>query len=342
MNFLCRTECRASQAARCAFLVILGSACLAQERILWREPPPIERIDLRQPAGGPKNTPKPPFRFVSEDWGGTSPKVLVTDRAGVQWRVKGGLEVKSESFATRLVSAMGYHAEPTVFVASGRIEGVNKKLDRAKNFIRPDGSFTNAAFERRDPQLKYLDNHDWAWNQNPFSKSRQLQGLKILVMLLSNWDNKDRRNWIQGSNTGILERNVNGRREWIYFVNDWGQTLGAWGAELTSKNWDCARFSAQTPEFVKAENNDKVSFGFTGQHNSGFQNDITTADIRWLLQYLGRITDAQLRRGLQASGATSEETACFVKALRERITRLASVAKGDPQQSPSAARSQRP
>jgi hypothetical protein len=323
------------------FVVVTGSVCFPQDRILWREPPPANQIDLRHPAGGPKNTPQPPFRFVSEDWGGTSPKVLVTDRAGVQWRVKGGLEVKSESFATRLVSALGYYAEPTVFIAKGKIEGVDQ-LRRAKGFVRPDGAFVNAAFERRDPQLKYLTKHDWAWNQNPFSESHQLQGLKILVMLLSNWDNKDRRNWIQGSNTGILERNIDGRQEWIYFVNDWGQTLGAWGGELKSKNWDCARFAAQTPEFVQAPNGDKVSFGFTGQHDSGFKNDITTADIRWLLQYLGRFTDSQLRSGLQASGATDAETACFVKALRERITRLASIAKGNLAQLPAVRKSGQP
>jgi hypothetical protein len=37
------------------------------------------------------------------------------------------------------------------------------------------------------------------------------------------------------------------------------------------------------------------------------------------MQYLGRITDAQLRAGLLSSGATPEQAGCYVAALRMRI-----------------------
>jgi hypothetical protein len=43
------------------------------------------------------------------------------------------------------------------------------------------------------------------------------------------------------------------------------------------------------------------------------------ADVQWLLQYLGKITDAQLRIGLEASGASPEETASYARSLRQRI-----------------------
>jgi hypothetical protein len=52
---------------------------------------------------------------------------------------------------------------------------------------------------------------------------------------------------------------------------------------------------------------------------------IKVDDIR--LQYLGRVTDKQLRAGLEASGATAEEVSCFSKALRERINQLQKVAQ---------------
>ena len=50
-----------------------------------------------------------------------------------------------------------------------------------------------------------FEEHSWAWNDNPFVGTRELHGLKMLVMLLSNWDTKDRRDVARGSNTAIFE-----------------------------------------------------------------------------------------------------------------------------------------
>ncbi|HET7711401.1 MAG TPA: hypothetical protein VFL80_05675, partial [Thermoanaerobaculia bacterium] len=91
----------------------------AQEKVLWRDPCAVQRINFAYPAGGRANVPQPPFIFVSEEGGGTNPKVLVRDHRGVVWRMKGGQEVLAESFATRFAAALGYHAEPTAFIAQG-------------------------------------------------------------------------------------------------------------------------------------------------------------------------------------------------------------------------------
>ncbi len=95
--------------------------------------------------------PKPPFTFVSEDKGGTAPKVNVRDSSGAQWIVKFGEEVKAENFASRIVWAAGYFADANYFVPSGKIEGVGE-LGRAKDFIR-DGNFTDARFELREERF---------------------------------------------------------------------------------------------------------------------------------------------------------------------------------------------
>jgi hypothetical protein len=262
--------------------------------------------------------------FIEEDSTGTSPKVLIRDRAGVLWRVKGGLENKAESFATRLVAALGYYAEPTAFISRGRIKGTTS-LNRAKGFIQADGRFSDAAFERRDAGVKFLSGQDWTWEQNPFLGMKELRGLKVLMMMLSNWDNKDARNWWRGSNTGILERRAGSRVEWIYFVNDWGQTLGAWGSEIKPKGWDCAAYGNQTATFIREREGPLVRFGFVGLHTDDFSNDITVDDVRWLMRYLGRISDSQLRSGLKASGASTQEADCFTRAIRDRITQLKAV-----------------
>jgi hypothetical protein len=65
-----------------------------------------------------------------------------------------------------------------------------------------------------------------------------------------------------------------------------------------------------------------VRFGYVGRHTDDFKNDITIEDVRWLLQYLGPLSDVQLQHGLKASGATPAEVACFGAQLRERINQL--------------------
>jgi hypothetical protein len=68
-----------------------------------------------------------------------------------------------------------------------------------------------------------------------------------------------------------------------------------------------------------------VQFGYAGQRTADARASITIADVRWLCQYLTRITDDQLRAALRASGATAEEEASFAASLRARIDQLRAV-----------------
>jgi hypothetical protein len=68
-----------------------------------------------------------------------------------------------------------------------------------------------------------------------------------------------------------------------------------------------------------------IEWGFKGQHTTTFDKDIRVEDVRWLMQYLGRLSDAQIRQALEASGAAQMETDSFARAIRERIARLAEV-----------------
>ena len=132
----------------------------------------------------------------------------VTDARGRRWRAKWGEEVNSETFAVRLAWACGYFAETTYFLPEGTIEGATE-LQRASTCLDENCRFTAARFELDDPAVKkHFEEHSWAWNDNPFLGSRELQGLKIVNMLLSNWDTKDRRDVARGSNTAIFEESA--------------------------------------------------------------------------------------------------------------------------------------
>ena len=302
-------------------VLVAACCCLGQERILWNDPGDIDRIDFALAAHSAGiSSPRPPFNFIGESLKGTSPKILVRDASGVKWRIKGGYEVNSESFVTRLVAAVGYYASPTWYVPSGKVAG-STSLDRARAFIQTDGSFSRGSFERRDADLKKLS-QDWIWSRNPFIGTREFNGLKTMMMLVSNWDNKDARNRRIGSNTAISERRSGNHVQLIYYVSDWGQTMGAWGAELKPKGWDCHQFALQTASFVQGLDGKYVRFGYIGQHTQDFKSDVSVADVRWLLQYLGRVSESQIHLGLIQSGASPEEAVCFGTNLRERVRQL--------------------
>jgi hypothetical protein len=148
---------------------------------------------------------------------GTNPKVLVRDGHGHSWSVKFGAEVIPECFASRFVTAMGYFAEPTFCIGSGKIEGVGK-LGRAGRMVKKDGGFRNGRFEiRNDKDLIFMKGQTWSWDDNTFRNTHELAGLKILVMLLSNWDTKDARDG-EESNNGVFRDQSDGRAELSYGV----------------------------------------------------------------------------------------------------------------------------
>jgi hypothetical protein len=304
---------------------------------LWHDPGAVERLDMRAGPGGPDFIPVSPYRFLEEHADGSQPCVSVMDARGRRWRVKWGQEVRCETFAVRLAWACGYFAEVTHFVASGTIDGAGP-LTRAASSVDASGAFVEARFELDDPDVeKLFEEHSWSWTDNPFVGTRELAGLKVLLMLISNWDNKDQRDVARGSNTAIYVTRVSRwRREAQYLIVDWGGSMGRWGrAVLTRGRWDCDGFAAQTPQFVTGVVDGFVQFGYTGQRTGDARANIRVEDVAWLCRRLGRVTDRQLRDALDASGATAAESASFAASLRSRIDQLISVS-ASPARSPAA------
>jgi hypothetical protein len=112
---------------------------------------------------------------------------------------------KPEAFCVRFAAACGYFAEVTHYVASGRIGRVTT-LTRARPTVGEDGSFTDARFELEDRSVRMLfDEHSWAWNDNPFVGTPQLDGLKIVVMP----------GFVAGVHDGVVDFGYQGQRSEI-------------------------------------------------------------------------------------------------------------------------------
>ena len=299
-----------------------------QRHRIWREPASSRAGDLRFGPGGGDYVPAPPFRFVKEHDDGSQPCVSVRDRRDRLWRVKWGHEARPESFAVRFAWACGYFAEITHFVPEGRIEQASG-IGRAASSMDAEGRFRDARFELEDTTIRMLFNeHSWSWADNPFVGTRELSGLKLVVMLLSNWDTKDRRDVSRGSNTAIFEcRDSFWGHEARYLITDWGGAMGRWGTTPISRGrWDADGFEAQTAHFVTGVTDGYVNFGYQGQRTAEIARGITVPHAAWFHRYARRLTGEALRQGLLSCGATEEEASRFASALLERVRQIGAAA----------------
>src|ERR1051325_6769354 len=86
--------------------------------------------------------------------------------------------------------------------------------------ISGKGKFRNVRFEARPESVDREG--EWKWDDNPFKGTREFQGLKVMMVLLNNWDIKD-------SNNVILATRGTRGTELRYAISDLGATLGDTG-----------------------------------------------------------------------------------------------------------------
>jgi len=299
-------------------LMIATCATAADRPVLWKDPGPIESLDLAGGPGGRDKAPQPPFVFEKEELSGTSPKVFVRDGRGAEWVVKFGQEAKPETFASRIAWAAGYVVPATYFVPEGKIDNVGP-LGRAGQFIdHSTGAFRDARFEPAyNDSFRIIPGSKWDMRDSSLKNTKELSGLKLTMILVSNWDAKQ-------VNMSIAE--VNGQR--FYSFTDWGASMGAPGAVAARSKWNCEAFAHISDTLVDGIDDGYVSFIYNGKDADAVANGIRVEDVQWYMNRMGKLTDDQIRAALQASGATPAETTCFTNALRKRLSQLAAIGSG--------------
>ncbi|HKR00045.1 MAG TPA: hypothetical protein VJT09_05200, partial [Pyrinomonadaceae bacterium] len=189
--------------------------------VLWRNPGDVSMRNLRYGPGSARLAPREPFTFIEEDKSGESPKFDIRDARGVVWRVKLGPEAQSETVSTRLVWAVGYFAEEAYYLERARITGL-PRLSRGRDYVEGRETVIGARFE---PRRKGVERGpEWDWDKNIFKDTRELNGLKVIMILLNNYDARKANNRIF-----YMRRSGIGRMEARYTVSDLGATLGRAG-----------------------------------------------------------------------------------------------------------------
>lgn len=303
--------------------------------VLWRNPGNIRNRDLYYGPGSKALAPAPPFRFVKEVKEGGMPKFDVEDARGVKWRVKLGPEAQSETAASRLVWAAGYNAEESYYLARARIDGL-RKLSRGQKYIDGD-SVRGARFEPRREDVKR--GKEWGWSKNPFKKTRELNGLKTMMVLLNNWDTFKK-------NNRVLHDKNSGEEK--YTVTDLGATLGAVGGFGARRSKSNVQDFARRGLISKVEG-DKVKFNydlkpkkfgllsmvyppyfFRQRKATNAMQNVNVSDAAWIGSQLGQLSDDQLRDAFRAAGYDRATTDAYVRTMRSRINELKRLRQAGP------------
>jgi len=313
----------------------------ATRALLWRDPGNVSQRDLLYGPGSPQMAPVGPFTFVEEDKSGESPKFEVRDAQGIVWTVKLGPEAQSETVSTRLVWAVGYFSEEAYYFDEVRVNNL-PRLSRGRDYVVGD-VVRGARFE---PKRRNMERGStWDWQKNPFEGTRELSGLKVLMILLNNFD-------AHSGNNRIIYIDGPRGRETRYYVSDLGATLGrAGGLGGTRTKNDLSDFLST--KFVRGVDarDGVVEFDYDTRpkglgHFSVLQpfyyrhevnkekamRGIPIAHARWIGSLLAQLSDEQLRDAFRAANYSEGVRESYVSALRERINQLTALPRQPRQQ----------
>jgi hypothetical protein len=243
--------------------------------------------------------------------------------------VKLGLEARPETVATRIVWAVGYFANEDYFLRDLHVDDMPFRLHRGQKLVTPDGSMHNVRLKR------YLKGEEkigeWSWRDDPFVNTRELDGLRVMMALINNWDLKDENNSIYAEDEGRgLER--------IYMVSDVGASFGTggltWPLKRTRGNVGTYRNSEfltkVTPEYVDFRTPAAATpyFWFTPReytlrlHLRWIGKHIPRDHALWMGQLLARLSPNQIRDAFRAAGYSPREVEGFSSVLEDRIAEL--------------------
>jgi hypothetical protein len=292
--------------------------------VIWHDPGDVSTLNLMYGAGGSEHAPDPngTYTFDKEIMHGTSPKFDVKDAQGVKWRVKLGQEVQAETAATRLLWAAGYFVDEDYYLPQIKVEGL-PKLHRGREFVTDDRNVRRVRLERKEKEIKKIGN--WDWFKNPFVGTKELNGLRVMMSLLNNWDLKDINNSIYA---------VGGERR--YLVSDVGATFGKTGNSLGRSKSDLKEY--EDSKFIEKDTPAEVDFTLHSrpfvltavnvpnyEKRTKMENvtkHIPPADAKWLGQLLGQLSKEQIRDCFRAAGYSPDEIEGYSQEVEKRIAAL--------------------
>jgi hypothetical protein len=272
----------------------IAAAVMSQLRGNQGAPP-----DLFWGVGGRTQAPSPEaiYTLKAKDTAGFSISYDVIDPNGLEWSAKIGPEAQTEVVVSRILSGLGYRQPPIYYLPSWRVRAGDGEVMRE----------SEARFRPKLPHLRRLD-EIWSWAENPFSGSRELKGLLVILLMLNSTDLKDSNNTIYRVTEGRPPSN------W-YVVRDLGAALGETGKLYPRRNW-LEGFEREA--FITAVEGSRIEFAYDGRHQDLLAM-IGPDDVRWAAREMSRLTDAQWRDAFRAGNYAPQPAERFIRRIKEKI-----------------------
>ena len=280
-----------------------------------RVDPGPEPRNLFWGVGGQRDAPPADatYALVAKDDTGFSVSFDVTSPDGLEWSAKIGPEAQTEVVVSRVLWGLGYHQPPVYYLPSWtldageakprpstRAQGVPSKVEGRKE--------SEARFRPKLPQLNRLP-EVWSWADNPFSGTRELKGLLVILLMLNSTDLKD-------SNNSIYEvlRPWDGASRW-FVVRDLGAALGETGKLYPRRNW---LEGFEDHSFITNVAGSTIRFDYNGGHGE-LLTMIGPADVQWAARQMARLTDAQWRDAFRAANYAAPDAERYIRRIKEKI-----------------------
>jgi hypothetical protein len=274
--------------------------------VMW-ERVRVSQRDLFYGPGGKEMLPDlSKITFIKEEKNGHQKKYRIEDGSGRIWVAKLGREAQPETAAVRLLWALGYKTEINYLVPTITIPG--------------KGTFKNVRLEARPDDVERLE--EWKWKSNPFIGTKELQGLKIMQVFMTNWDIVDVQN-------KVLQVEDGGAAELQYIISDLGSTFGKLGNNNLPVIYRFGRKTNKPSVYAKTKlvrrvKNDRVVLSYKGK-NRGLFKDIKIEDAVWLSRLLSQLSDKQIRDAFRAANYSASEVETLTKAVKNKINELSRV-----------------
>ncbi len=298
------------------------------EKVFWSQPADIRSRDLFLGAGGRTHQPHGPFTFVKEDLGGTNPKFVVRDKDGLLWKAKLGAEARPETVASRLVWAVGYAVPVEYYFPSLPVQEKPNHLRRRGKVAVSGDSFANVRLKLENKDEKKISS--WPWRNNHELARRDLNGLRVMMALMNNWDLKDENNAVYALKS---DKSLQ-----VYMVSDLGATFGNAGLGWSHDGSKGNLKSYTKSKFITKTSAEYVDFGVPatpalinifalpefisriGLRDIGKR--VPRTDALWMGKMLAQLSPAQIRDAFRAGGYSAEESNAFAKIVEDRIAAL--------------------
>ena len=296
---------------------------------LWNQPADIASEDLQYGLGGKEHAPRGPFTFEKEDMEGTNPKFDVRDADGVKWKIKLGAEAKPETVSSRFVWAVGYHVDEDYWLSEAQVTGLPDHVHRGGDKIERGGIMRDVRLKRQKGETK---SGGWNWKDNKFVGTRELDGLRVMMAVIDNWDLKNENNAVRDVKL------PDGSTQRQFLVSDLGASFGTTGRGLSHDGSKGNVEAYKKANFITKDTPQAISFAVPSHPEllvafnapefvdrmemRWIGRDIPREHVRWIAGLLAQLTDVQIRDAFRSAGYLGPELDGFTFTFEHRIAEL--------------------